>query len=158
MRAQTEQLQRAIRIANDEGEVVDFKGETKENFIRLFQSAYPIMNRMTTTLDEGASLLSEVRQALKPQKLFLTWMRYTGMPEKTAFNYLRVYDRFGPHLPELSHLGIERLLIASSARNCAEYVKNNEQTIAEEPPEALLKKIRELRAEKKEKPAGRPRR
>ena len=154
--AQIEDLKRATRIANDNGRVVDFNGTAKENFISLFQSAYPVMNRMTTALDEGGRLLSEVRQTLKPQKLFLTWMRYIGIPRKTAYNYLRVYDRFGSHLPELSHLGMKRLLIASGARDCVEYVKANEQTIAKEPPEALLKKMHELRADKRIKTKASP--
>ncbi len=154
--AQIEDLKRATRIANDNGREVDFNGTAKENFISLFQSAYPVMNRMTTALDEGGRLLSEVRQTLKPQKLFLTWMRYIGIPRKTAYNYLRVYDRFGSHLPELSHLGMKRLLIASGARDCVEYVKANEQTIAKEPPEALLKKMHELRADKRIKTKASP--
>ncbi len=144
-------LRRATRIANDRGQEVDFSGEAKENFIKLYQSAYRIMNRMATALNEGGRLLSEVRQTLKPQGLFSTWIRYTGMPESTVYNYLRVYDRFGSHLPELSHLGMKKLLIASGAPNCVDYVKNNEQTIAKEPAEALLRRISELRATRKKK-------
>ncbi len=156
--AQIEDLKLATTIVNDDGQEVDFEGAAKENFIRLFQIAYPVMNRMTTALDEGGRLISEVRHTLKPKKLFLTWMRYTGIPQTTAYNYLRVYDRFGSHLPELSHLGMKRLLIASSAPKCVEYVKNNEQTIAKEPPEALLKKMHELRAKNRARTKpGRPR-
>ena len=155
-KAQVEDLRRATKISNDKGQEVNFEGEIKENFISLFQRAYPVVDRIMTGLNEAGPLLSEVHQVLKPQKLFLTWIRYTGIPERTAYNYLRVYQRFGSHLPELSYLGIKRLLIASSAPNCVDYVKNNEQTIAKEPAETLQKKVRELRGKKKKTGVGRP--
>jgi hypothetical protein len=46
---------------------------------------------------------------------------------------------------------MKKLLIASGAPNCVDYVKNNEQTIAKEPAEALLRRISELRATRKKK-------
>jgi hypothetical protein len=107
------------------------------------------------SLYETGHLLSEVRKALKPQKLFLTWIRYTGIPERTAYNYLRVYEGFGEHLANLSHLGIKRLLIASRIPNCAEYVQDNEEMIATEPAEEFEKKVQTLRAKRKKKKGGR---
>lgn len=148
-------LRESITIKNDKGEEVPFDGDTKEVFIGLFQKAYPVMGAMMQSLCETGHLLSEVRKVLKPQKLFLTWIRYTGIPERTAYNYLRVYEGFGEHLPQLSYLGIKRLLIASRAPNCVEYVENNEETIVKEPAEALEKRIRNLRAKSKKKPGGR---
>jgi len=148
-------LRESSTIKNDKGEEVPFDGDTKDAFIRLFQKAYPVMGAMIQSLYETGLLLSEVRKALKPQKLFLTWIRYTGIPERTAYNYLRVYEGFGENLPQLSHLGIKRLLIASRIPNCAEYVQDNEETIATEPAEEFEKQVRTLRAKREKKKGGR---
>jgi hypothetical protein len=148
-------LQESVTIKNDKGEEVPFDGDTKEAFIGLFQKAYPVMGAMMQSLYETGHLLSEVRKALKPQKLFLTWIRYTGIPERTAYNYLRVYEGFGEQLPQLSHLGIKRLLIASRIPNCAEYVQDNEEIIATEPAEEFEKQVRTLRAKREKKKGGR---
>lgn len=148
-------LRESATIRNDKGEEVPFEGDTKEVFIGLFQKAFPVMGAMMQSLYKTGHLLSEVRKALKPQKLFLTWIRYTGIPERTAYNYLRVYEGFGDHLPQLSHLGIKRLLIASRIPNCAEYVQDNEETIATEPAEEFEKQVRTLRAKREKKKGGR---
>ncbi|HMK36142.1 MAG TPA: hypothetical protein VK463_13800 [Desulfomonilaceae bacterium] len=148
-------LRESVIINNDKGEEVPFDGDTKEAFIGLFQKAYPVMGAMMQSLYETGHLLSEVRKALKPQKLFFTWIRYTGIPERTAYNYLRVYEGFGEHLPQLSHLGIKRLLIASRIPNCAEHVQENEETIATESAEEFEKQVRTLRARREKKKGGR---
>lgn len=148
-------LRESATIKNDKSEEVPFDGDTKEAFIGLFQKAYPVMGAMMQSLYETGYLLSQVRKALKPQKLFLTWIRYTGIPERTAYNYLRVYEGFGEHLPQLSHLGIKRLLIASRIPNCAEYVQNHEELIATEPAEEFEKQVQTLRAKRKKKRGGR---
>lgn len=142
-------LRESATIKNDKGEEVSFDGETKKIFIELFRKAYPVMGIMVQSLYETGHLLSEVRKALKPQKLFLNWIRYTGIPERTTYNYLRVYEGFGKHLPQLSHLGIKRLLIASRIPNCAEYVQDNQEIIAKEPAEEFEKTVRTLRVKKK---------
>lgn len=148
-------LRQSSTIKNDKGEEVPFDGDTKDVFIGLFQKAYPVMGAMVQSLYETGHLLSEVRKALKPQKLFLTWIRYTGIPERTAYNYLRVYDGFGEQLPLLSHLGIKRLLIASRIPNCAKYVQDNEEIIAKEPAEEFEKQVRTLQAKREKKKGGR---
>ncbi|MBI5250748.1 MAG: hypothetical protein HY912_14755 [Desulfomonile tiedjei] len=148
-------LRESDTIKNDKGEEVPFEGDTKDAFIGLFQKAYPVMGAMMQSLYETGHLLSEVRKALKPQKLFLTWIRYTGIPERTAYNYLRVYEGFGEQLPQLSHLGIKRLLIASRIPNCAEYVQDNEEMIATEPAEEFEKQVRTLQAKREKKKGGR---
>ena len=52
-------------------------------------------------------------------------------------------------------LGIKRLLIASRIPNCAEYVQDNEETIATEPAEEFEKQVRTLRSSRKKKAGGR---
>jgi hypothetical protein len=148
-------LQDAASIRNDRGEEVPFEGETKDVFIGLFEKAYPVVGSMMQSLYDTGHLLSEVRKSLKPKKLFLTWIKFTGIPERTAYNYLRVYEGFGEHLPHVSHLGIKRLLIASRVPNCVEYVQDNEEVIASEPAEELAERIRILKATKKKKRGGR---
>ncbi len=148
-------LRKSVTIKNDKGEEVAFTGETKEVFIGLFQKAYPVIGTMMQSLYETGHLLSEVRKALKPQRLFLTWIRYTGIPERTAYNYLRVYEGFGEDLLQFSHLGIKRLLIASRLPNCSEYVQNYEEVIATEPAAELEKKVQTLRSKGKRRAGGR---
>jgi hypothetical protein len=142
-------------IRNDKGQEVPFSGQTKDIFIDLCEKAYPVVRSMMQSLYDTGHLLSEVRKALKPQKLFVTWIRFSGIPERTAYNYLRVYERFGEHLAQLSHLGIKRLLIASRVPNPVEYVQNHEEAIMAEPAEELEQKVRNLRANQIKKKRGR---
>ena len=53
-------------MSNHKGQEVNFEGEIKENFISLFQRAYPVVDRSMTGLIEAGPLLSEVHQVPKP--------------------------------------------------------------------------------------------
>ncbi|MFH1114179.1 MAG: hypothetical protein V1792_09685 [Pseudomonadota bacterium] len=154
---QIEALRQSPTIGDDVGNEVAFEGETKEEFIRLVEEGYPVAQRMVETMSETGQFLSEVRRILKPKRLFLTWMAYTGFPRRTSYNYLLVHERFGEKLPQFSHLGIRKLLAASHLEDCVEYVEKHEEDIAKEPAAEFEKKVRKLRATKKKKKEGRGR-
>jgi hypothetical protein len=148
-------LRESATIRNDSGEEVSFDGEAKERFIDLCERAYPAVHSMMHALYETGEVLALARHVLKPHKLFLTWIQFTGIPERTAYNYMRVYDKFGDNLALVSHLGIKKLLTASRIPNCAKYVQENEATIAKNTVEELEKEIRRLKAKLAKKAGGR---
>ena len=148
---QIEALRQSTTISDDGGNEVAFEGETKDAFIRLVEEGYPVAKKMVETMSETGRFLSEVRRILKPEKLFLTWMAYTGFPRRTSYNYLLVHERFGEKLPQFSHLGIRKLLAASHLKDCVEYVEKHEEAIAKEPAAEFEKKVRKLRAKKTKK-------
>ncbi len=150
-----EALRKTNKILDDKGNEISFEGDVKTVFISLLDDAYPVVDTMMKALWQTGQFLSEVRKKLKPHKLFLTWISHTGIAERTAYNYLRVYEKFGEQLPQLGHLGPKKLLIASRAKDCVKYVQENEQTIAQESAKDLYNKLRELRAKKQKKGAGR---
>lgn len=151
-------LRGAVTIKNDKGEEVAFGGEDKEQFIRLAEEAYPIAEKMAMTMTETGRFLRKVRDTLKPKKLFLTWMKITGFPERNSYNYMHVYERFGEKLPLFSHLGIRKLLAAAHLKDCVEYVEKHEEVIARESAEEFEKKVRHrVEASKKKSNDGRGR-
>lgn len=135
-------LRVSATIKNDKGEEVAFEGEDKEQFIHLAEEAYPIAEKMAMTMTETGRFLHKVRDTLKPKKLFLTWMKITGFPERNSYNYMHVYERFGDKLPQFSYLGIRKLLAVAHLKDCVDYVEKHEETIAKEPAEEFEKKIR----------------
>ena len=90
-REQINSLQEFATITNDKGEEVPFEGEDKEQFIRLAEEAYPIAEKMAKTMTEAGRFLHKVRDTLKPKRLFLTWLKITGFPERNSYNYVHVY-------------------------------------------------------------------
>ncbi|AFM23335.1 hypothetical protein [Desulfomonile tiedjei] len=151
-------LRKSTTIKNDKGEEVEFEGEDKEQFIRLAEEAYPIAEKMAMTMTETGRFLGKVRHTLKPKKLFLTWMKITGFPERNSYNYMHVYERFGDKLPLFSHLGIRKLLAAAHLKDCVEYVEKHEEVIARESAEEFEKKVRNrVEASKKKSRDGRGR-
>jgi hypothetical protein len=99
---QIEALRQSTTIHNDADKEVPFEGETKDEFIRLVQEAYPVAKKMAESMNETGSFLSEVRRILKPKKLFLTWMAHTGFPRRSSYNTLLVHERFGDKLPQFT--------------------------------------------------------
>jgi hypothetical protein len=95
--------------------------------------------------------LSEVRRILKPKKLFLRWMEYTGFPKRSSYNTLLLHERYGQKLPEFAYLGTRKLLAASHLENCVEYVEKHEEEIVKETAEDFEKRVRKLRAKKTKK-------
>ncbi|MGO9569694.1 MAG: hypothetical protein ACLP5H_19355 [Desulfomonilaceae bacterium] len=148
---QIETLRQANTIKDDGGHEVAFEGETKDEFIRLVEEGYPVAKKMMEAMNETGRFLSEVRNILKPKKLFLRWMAFTGFPRRHSYNYLLVHERFGEKLPQFSHLGIRKLLAASHLKDCVEYVEQHEQEIAKEPAEEFEKKVRKILSKKKKK-------
>lgn len=154
-REQVEGLRNLTTIKNDKGEEVAFEGETKDEFIRLTDEGYPVAKRMVEAISEAGAFLYEVRRILKPKKLFLTWMEFTGFPRRSAYNYLQVHESFGDQLPRFSHLGIRKLLAASHLKDCVDYVEQHEEVICKEPAQEFEKTVRKLRAKKKQDGRGR---
>jgi hypothetical protein len=146
---QIETLRESTTIHDDADKEVAFEGETKDEFIRLVEAAYPVAKRMAESMNETGAFLAEVRRILKPKKLFLTWMAYTGFPRRSAYNNLLVHERFGEKLPQFSHLGIRKLLAASHLEDCVAYVEKHEEEIVKEPAEAFEKRVRKLRTKRK---------
>ncbi len=146
---QIEALRLSKTIKNDEGEEVKFEGKDKEEFIRLVQEGYPVVKKMVETISETGGFLYKVRKILKPKKLFLSWMKFTGFPRRNSYNYLLVYRRFGDKLPQFSHLGIRKLLAASKLKNCVEYIEKHAEAIAKVSAEEFEKTVRKLRAKNK---------
>lgn len=155
---QLDDLRGSNVIRNDKGDKVPFEGEDKEQFIQFVEEGYTIAAKMVTTMTEAGKFLHEVREVLKPKKLFLTWMRVTGFPERTSYNYMNVYERFGEKLPQFSHLGIRKLLAAAHLKDCVEYVEKHEPNIARKTSEDFEKEIRRrVKESKKNKKDGRGR-
>lgn len=151
-------LQESATIRNDKGEEVPFEGENKEQFIRLAQEAYPIAEKMAMTMTETGRFLHKVRDTLKPKRLFLTWLKITGFPERNSYNHVHVYEQYGEKLPQFSHLGIRKLLAAARLKDCVKYVEKHEEVIARESAEEFEKKVRNrVEASKKKSNDGRGR-
>jgi hypothetical protein len=151
---QIEDLRGSNAIRNDKDEKIRFEGEIKEQFIQFFEEAYPIAAKMVMIMTEVGRFLDKVQRALKPRKLFLTWMRRTGFPERNSYNYIHVYQRFGEKLPQFSYLGIRELLAASHLEDCAEYVEKHQQLIAKKTTEEFEKEVRNRVQESKKKRKG----
>lgn len=150
-------LRESTTIKNDKGVDVAFEGKDKEEFILLVEEAYPIAEKMAMTMTETGRFLYKVRDALKPKKLFLTWLKITGFPERNSYNYMHVYKRFGERLPQFSHLGIRKLLAAAHLKDCVDYVEKHEETIAREPAEEFEKQVKNRLKERKKTGDGRGR-
>ena len=52
-------------IVNDQGNEIDFGGETKEDFIKACEEGYPVIQRTLNSVYEIGKLLFEVRSKLK---------------------------------------------------------------------------------------------
>jgi len=148
-------LQESKTIKNDKGEEVPFDGETKEVFIGFSKQAYPIAEKTLNTVYETGRFLFEVREALKPKKLFLRWLEFTGFRDRRYYRYLRVYGSFGDKLGQFSHLGIRKLEAASSLKNCVEYLEQNPEDAEKQTVGQFEQTIRKLRAGKKKSGRGR---
>jgi hypothetical protein len=146
--AKIQALRERETIRNDKDEDVPFDGETKDDFIRACEESYPVIERTLGSVYEMGSFLREVRDRLKPKKLYPTWLELTGIPQGTAQNYVQASERYSDRLPQFAHLGIKKLLIASRLKNCVEYVQKHEQAIAEQTAEELEKKVKALRGKR----------
>ncbi|MBM3302994.1 MAG: hypothetical protein FJY85_23985 [Deltaproteobacteria bacterium] len=82
---QIEALRQSTTIRDDGGHDVTFEGETKAEFIRLVEEGYPVAKKMVESMSETGRFLFEVRRILKPKRLFLTWMAYTGFPRRSSY-------------------------------------------------------------------------
>jgi len=153
-----EALRDQTTINNDKGEEVAFDGEAKEVFIGAFEEGYPVIERALSSIYELGSFLFDVRKRLKPHKLYYAWLEYAGIPERTASNYVQVYERYAESLPKFGHLGIKKLLTAARLKNCVEYVEKNERAIAEQSADELDKAVKALRSTKKTTGTGKGRR
>ncbi len=156
-REKIEALRDQTTIKNDKGEEVAFDGEAKEVFIGAFEDGYPVIERSLASIYELGGFLFAVREKLKPQKLYYTWLDYAGIPQRTASNYVQVCERYADKLPKFAHLGVKKLLTAARLKDCVEYVEKNERAIAEQSAEELDKAVKALRSKKKVTGKGRGR-
>lgn len=154
---QLDGLRRLSTIRNDKGVEVEFKGLTKELFIRFCEDGYPVIEKMMTAVYETGHFLHEVREVLKPKKLFLTWMSFTGLQRSWSYRYLKVYEKFGDRLPEFGHLGIRKLIAASHLKNCVEYLDKHTEDAETQSAEQFEQTVLNLRAKRKGKARRRPR-
>lgn len=143
--AKVQALRERETIRNDKGVDVPFGGEAKEDFIRACEESYPVIEKTLTSMYEMGTFLCAVRDRLKPERLYHTWLEITGIPQGTAQNYVQASERYSDQLPHFAHLGIKKLLIASRLEDCAQYVQKHEQAIAEQTAEELEKKVKALR-------------
>ncbi|MGO9119396.1 MAG: hypothetical protein ACLQPD_17535 [Desulfomonilaceae bacterium] len=148
-------LQESTTIENDRGEEVPFDGETKEVFIKYSQQAYPIAEKMLETIYETGRFLYEVREVLKPKKLFIRWLETTGFRDRRYYRYMRVYGSFGKKLVQFSHLGIRKLEAASSLKDSVEYLEQHTEDAEKQTVREFEQAIRKLRAVKKKGAKGR---
>ncbi|AFM26056.1 hypothetical protein [Desulfomonile tiedjei] len=151
------ELRAKDKITTDDGAEIEFDRETKEYFIRACEEAYPIIGQALKSMYEMGRFLHGVRAELKPRKLYNTWLEFTGIPRRTAHNYLQAYERFQDRLPQYSYLGIKKLLIASRLPDSAEYIDKNIQRIAKESAAELEKEVKALLAKERPKDSGRGR-
>lgn len=131
-------------IRDESGKDVPFAGETKTDFIEAMKSGYQVAQMTVTTMYEAGKIISEVNQRLKPKKLYMVWLEHVGLPQRTAHNYMQVYKRYGEKLADLAHLGIRKLLIASRLKDCADYVEQNQTTIADNTSVELEEMVRSM--------------
>lgn len=147
--AKIQALRERESIRNDKGVDVRFEGKTREDFIRACEESYPVIEKTLSSMYEMGSFLCGVRDRLKPEKLYHTWLETTGIPQGTAQNYVQAYERYTDHLPQFAHLGIKKLLIASRLEDCVQYVQKHEQTIAEQTAGELDKHVKALRMKRR---------
>lgn len=145
-REQIDGLRLAHTIKNEKGEEIAFEGATKDEFIRFCEEGYPVLEKMMETVYETGRFLHEVRMALKPKRLFLTWMNFTGLQERRSYRYLKVYERFGDRLPDFAHLGIRKLLAASKLKDCVGYLDEQREDAEKQTAEQFEQTIRERMA------------
>ncbi|MGO9569727.1 MAG: hypothetical protein ACLP5H_19520 [Desulfomonilaceae bacterium] len=131
-------------IVNDQGKEMDFDGDTKEDFIKACEEGYPVIQRTLNSIYEIGKLLAEVRSKLKKKKLYHTWLKFIGLPERTAQNYVQAYDRFTDRLPDFSCLGIKKLLIASKLPEHVEYVEANLERLTQQTAQDFEKEVKAL--------------
>jgi len=148
-------LRASTTIKNDDGEEVPFEGEAKEEFIRLYQEGYPIIERAMKSVYETGHFLFEVRRVLKPKKLFLTWMSSAGLRERNSYRSLKAYERYGDHLLDFAHLGIRKLLAAAQLKNCVEYLEEHAEDAEKQTVEQFEEMVRKLKANKPKTGKGR---
>jgi hypothetical protein len=149
------ELRAKDKITTDDGAEIEFDPETKEYFIGACEKAYPIIQQSLNSMYEMGRFLHGVRSELKPKKLYSTWLEFTGIPRRTAHNYLQAYEKFQDRLPEYSYLGIKKLLITSRLPDCTNYVDKNIQRIAKESATELEKEVKALLAKERPKGTGR---
>lgn len=128
-----EDLKKQREIVNDSGKSVKFTDDDKLVFIPLCERAFPILRNMIQSIHDVASLLGDVRQALKPMGLFIAWLDVTGFPRRTAYNYLKLHDTFREELPAFSYLGMKKLMAASTLKEGMSFVKENEKELLRKP-------------------------
>lgn len=151
-----ESLMSVSRIINDDGDEIDFDGETKDDFIGFFVEGYEIVDRMVRSIHETGRFLADVRNNLKPQKLFLTWLNFAGFPRSTAYNYLKLHDRYEEDLPKYSTIGVKKLLSVSKLKNCREYLSENAEQIAIKKATEVVEAVnQELKKRPKRRGGGR---
>lgn len=151
---QIDGLRQSGTIKNDKDEEVPFDGETKEEFIKFCEEGYFVVEKMMAAVYETGKFLHEVRKILKPKKLFLTWMNFTGLQERRSYRYMKVYERFGERLPDFAHLGIRKLLAATHLKKCVEYLDEHREDAETQTAEQFEQTIRDLIANKKKKGAA----
>ncbi len=100
--------------------------------------------RTLNSIYEIGKLLFEVRSKLKKKKLYHTWLKFIGLPERTAQNYVQAYDRFTDRLPDFSCLGIKKLLIASKLPEHVKYVEANLERLTEQTAQDFEKEVKAL--------------
>lgn len=152
---QIDSLRASTTIKNDDGDEVSFEGEAKEEFIRLYREGYPLVERAMKSIHETGRFLFDVRRALKPKKLFLTWMSFTGLQERNSYRYLKIYERYGDHLFEFAHLGMRKLSAAAQLKNCVEYLEEHVEDAEKQTVQQFEDTIRKLKANKPKTGRGR---
>jgi hypothetical protein len=140
-------LRKQKTIINDGGEEIDFGGQTKTDFINACEEGYPVIQRTLNSIYEIGTLLSQVRAKLKKKKLYHTWLKFIGLPERTAQNYVQAYDRFADRLPDFSSLGIKKLLIASKLSDRVSYVEKNLERLRGQTAQDLDKEVKAMLGE-----------
>lgn len=145
-------LRKQTTIVDDDDQNRPFKDENKEFFIMYCEQAYPILDRMTRSINEVGVFLYEVRETLKPRGLFNVWLDFIALPRRTAYNYLRLHDTFKEELLSYGYLGVKKLLTASTLKKGAiAFVKQNEEILSRETVSEVEKRIKQV---KRGKPKG----
>lgn len=159
---QLDALRAETKITDDKGKVIEFEGEVKETFIAACEDGYPVFSGMLHKMYECGAFLHGARAKLKPLKLYYTWLRYAGIPERTAQSFTQAYESYRESLPQFSHLGIRKLLAASRLPDSTNYLQKNLDEVTkltadefESKVRAILKKVTHDKRKQGGKPRGR---
>jgi hypothetical protein len=147
-------LENMSKIKNDTDDEIDFVGETKDQFIYFMRQGYPKIQHMMESIYETGEFLTLVKKILKPKKLFLTWLNYAGFPISTAYNYMKLHDRYQEDLPRYHCLGVRKLLAVARLKDCRDYLNEHSVEIASKPSSEVTKDIKEQLKKKKKRKGG----